>query len=265
MHSPENPYQATGGTSPPPYRGGGLEYGRMVSFVFENPRWFVNLLLMGVCQLIPIIGPMVVLGYQFDTVEALHRDPRRRYPDFDFGRFVDYLVRGLWPFLVVLIASVILVPLMMGCSAAVIIGIGLAVAGANTQSIGPMMLTLLPLIILTAIVVGIGIQLLLLPLQLRAGLAQDFAAAFDFSFFKSFLATMWKEALVGMLFLAVVGVAAAIVGFAMCFIGIYLTMGVVMLAQANYYFQLYELYLERGGQPIPLKPHVPAPLPRPQV
>ena len=78
-------------------------------------------------------------------------------------------------------------------------------------------------------------------------------------FIKHFVANAWKECLVGMLFLMLVGVAAAIVGMAMCFIGIYVTMGVVFLAQANFHFQLYELHLARGGQAVPLKP------PKPQM
>src|SRR5436190_21917671 len=109
----QNPYQASGSAAASPYRRGAMEYGQIVSYVFQNPNWLINLLMMGVCQLIPIVGPLVLVGYQFEVVEALHRDPRRTYPDFDFGRFVDYLVRGLWPFLVGLVASVVIAPIMM--------------------------------------------------------------------------------------------------------------------------------------------------------
>jgi hypothetical protein len=31
-------------------------------------------------------------------------------------------------------------------------------------------------------------------------------------------------------------------------------MGLLMLAQCHLWHQLYELYLERGGSPVPLKP-----------
>ena len=262
---PQNPYQPTGDGGPPPYRRGVMEYGRMVSYVFENPKWFVNLLLMGVCQLIPIVGPLVVMGYQFEIVEALHRDPRRRYPDFDFGRFGDYLLRGVWPFLVALVAAVVMVPIVIGLMFAVLCGFGMAVSGGGNQNLGPSLGILIPLAIVAYVAFILGLQLVMIPLVLRAGLAQDFGAAFDFSFFKRFLATTWKECVVGMLFMFVVGLGAAFVGILLCFVGIYLTMGVVMLAQAHFYSQVYELYLDRGGEPIPLKPpKVPLPMPQPR-
>ena len=92
---------------------------------------------------------------------------------------------------------------------------------------------------------------------------QDFGGAFDIPFFKRFLATTWKECLFGMLFIMVVGFAALFLGLLMCFVGIYITMVVLYLVQANFHFQLYELYLARGGEPVPLKQPKPLPLPLP--
>lgn len=261
----QNPYQSFGTSGVPADRRGGLQYGRMVSYVFENPRWFVNLLLMAVCQLIPIVGPLVVMGYQFEIIEALHRDRQRRYPDFDFARFVDYLVRGLWPFLVVLVASLVLMPIIFGGMLAIIVGVAMAVSGAGNQNIGPVLASVVPLVVLGFMAVSIVFQVLLMPLQLRAGLVQDFGAAFDFVFFKRFLASTWKECIIGMLFLIAVSIGAVIVGLALCIVGVYLTIGVVMLAQTHFHYQLYELYLDRGGEPVPLKtPPMPTPLPLPR-
>jgi hypothetical protein len=261
---PQNPYQAGSSGGSPPYRRGTVEYGRMVSYVFENPNWFVNLLLMGVCNLIPVVGPLVLLGYQFEIVESLHRDPQRRYPHFDFGRFADYLLRGLWPFLVVLVASVVLMPIVLGGTFAVIFGFAMSLGRGGGPASAWLGVALV--VFLVMIAVSLALQLVLLPLQLRAGLAQDFAAAFDFGFFKRFLANTWKECIVGMLFLVAIGLAATVVGLALCFVGILFTVGVVMLAQAHFHFQVYELYLDRGGEPIPLKPtKVPMPMPRPPL
>jgi hypothetical protein len=245
---------------PPPARGPeygpgieygpGLEYGRMVSYAFESPKWFLNLLLMGVCQLIPIIGPIVLLGYQFDVVESLHRYRQGRAPDFDFNRFVDYLTRGVWPFLVVLVASLVLVPVIW-IVVALLVGLGVMAGFAG----GPGAAILLGILLL---VLMIAIQLLIfmvmIPLQLRAGLSQDFGTAFNFGFIKSFVATTWKECVLGALFLIVVGIGATVIGFALCCVGVLFTVSVVYLAQAHFHFQLYELYLSRGGEEIPLKP-----------
>src|SRR3954462_1936123 len=88
-----------------------IEHMRMFKYVFENPNWLMNILLSGLCMIIPIIGSLIVLGYQFEAVAALLATQGARYPDFTFSRFAEYLVRGLWPFLVQLIASLVLAPI----------------------------------------------------------------------------------------------------------------------------------------------------------
>ncbi len=90
----------------------GMRYLYAFTWVTESKNWLVNVLLSGVClNFIPIVGPMVLLGYQFENVENLYR--RRKAPclDFDFGRFMEYLKRGVWPFLVQLIAGIVILPL----------------------------------------------------------------------------------------------------------------------------------------------------------
>src|SRR5947209_5698807 len=88
-----------------------IEHMRMFKYVFENPNWLMNILLAGLCMIIPIIGSLIVLGYQFEAVAVLLSTQGARYPDFTFNRFAEYLVRGLWPFLVQLIASLVLAPI----------------------------------------------------------------------------------------------------------------------------------------------------------
>jgi hypothetical protein len=46
---------------------------------------------------------------------------------------------------------------------------------------------------------------------------------------------------------------ASIIGV-LTFIGIYVVQAIAMMASVRFSLQLYELYLERGGEPIPLKP-----------
>src|SRR5262245_53573473 len=105
----------------------GLQYLRMYNYVFENPNWVMNVLLTAVCTLIPVIGPIVMMGYQYEIMISLLMSGGARYCDFDFNRFADYLLRGLWPFLVGLVASLVLVPLMM----AVILPAALLLAAAS--------------------------------------------------------------------------------------------------------------------------------------
>src|SRR5579864_9195444 len=86
-----------------------MHYLDSLTFITAKQGWFLNLVLCGVCLLIPVIGPIVVLGYSFEVFDSLHRDPdKRRYPNFEFDRFTKYLMRGLWPFLVQLIMNFVL-------------------------------------------------------------------------------------------------------------------------------------------------------------
>src|SRR5687768_5874807 len=73
-----------------------IEYVRMYNYVFENPNWLTNVLLTVLCMLIPVIGGLIAIGYQFEVVSSLMLTQGARYPDFNFNRFSDYLMRGLW-------------------------------------------------------------------------------------------------------------------------------------------------------------------------
>ena len=54
-------------------------------FCFQRSGWFVNLLLLAVCLLIPYVGPIVRLGYCAEVAVALEHDPDlRKYPLFRF-------------------------------------------------------------------------------------------------------------------------------------------------------------------------------------
>ena len=64
-------------------------------------------------QVVALIALLAHLQAQFPSVkfiaghEDLDRDPRlEEYPNFDFNRFIDYLTRGIWPFLMQLIVGV---------------------------------------------------------------------------------------------------------------------------------------------------------------
>jgi hypothetical protein len=240
---PANPYQP-----PPPAAlqklppGGGMDYMRMVSYVWENPNWLMSVVFIALCNLIPIVGPIVVLGYVFEVVLALLANQGRAYPDFNFNRFVEYLTRGLWPFLVALAASLVFVPFFC------LFGIAGA-AAEDAQAIATVLGIVVQLLMLIVVpVLMVGMQ----PLMLRAGLAQDFVKAFDFEWIKDFLRRVWLEVVLGMLFLMAANMVLSCVGLLACCVGVLVVGPIISLAHANFLFQVYSLYLARGGTPIPV-------------
>lgn len=228
-----------------------MQYVRSYQFIFDNPNWLTTLLLAGLCLLIPFIGWLVLLGYAFEVMEALHRQGNdRSYPDFTFDKFGTYLVRGLWPFLVNLVVF-FPVGLLFGC----LIGGGTAMLerGAGHGASAQAFQVVLQLVYMVCF---LGLTFVLIPLQIRAGLSQDFGSSFNMVYWTDFLAKTWVELLVSLLFLGLTGAFVMMLGALACCIGYLPASVIITLAAHHLWYQIYELYLARGGVPIPLKQNI---------
>lgn len=258
MFDASNPYESA--PAKPPKPSGVMEYMRSFHYVFENPNWMTNILFVGLCLLstgvIPVIGQLVCTGYQFGVAEALHRHPGSRYPDFDMNKLLDYLVRGFWIFLVGLVVGLAMLPVfaVVAVLFAALIGGAGAASGEDVATVA--MMIVLPILVCVIMAIGIAINMFCVPFMLRAGLMQDFGAAFDFGFAKQFVRNTWKEMILCALFSMVAGLLLTIVGVVMLCVGVYFTMSIALLMQAHLVCQLYELHLARGGDVIPLKAEV---------
>jgi hypothetical protein len=224
-----------------------MQYIQAYRFVFQSPKWFMNLLFSALCILVPVVGQMVLMGWAFEVIEALLVS-RGAYPDFDTNRLGKYLMRGLWPFLVYLVVSV---PVSMVGGVIYMITV---FAGAALAQDHPMVLwVIFPFVFVLVVALSLLTHIVLVPLCLRAGLGQDFASAFSVEFVKDFLKRMWKEMLLVWLFLVVTAPFVAIAGLLLLCVGIYFAQALIMLAQYHFWYQFYDLYLQRGGTPIPLQ------------
>jgi len=221
---------------------------RSLQFITDRKNWKSNILMGAVCLLIPAIGQIVFSGYLFEVIEALQRDPDHvDYPDFDFNRFMEYLMRGIWPFLMSLVVGLIIaVPIML--VAFVIMGLGIAI-GASTNTPALVVVAYL-LTTVVAIVIGLLSVLVTFPAELQAGLGREFNLSRMWAFVKDFNKRVMKETLISVLFLFVMALVAEFVGFLMCCVGIPFTFAAVIMARHHLLFQLYMLHLERGGAPI---------------
>jgi hypothetical protein len=230
----------------------GLQYLRMYSYIFENPNWMMNVLLTAVCGLIPIIGGLVLMGYQYEVVIAMLMSGGTRYVDFDFNKFADYLMRGLWPFLVGLIASLVAVPLALVFVPLMFMVI--ALAGSAGEDAAPLILLIvMPVMFLFIFAISLIPALFIVPMQIRAALAQDFAVAFNFGWVWDFVKKCWMEMFLGMLFVGFTGMILALCGMLACYIGMFFVMPLIFLAQAHFIYELYLLFLSRGGEPVQIK------------
>ncbi len=220
-----------------------MDYFGAYRYLFTSPRWGMNLLLISIAQVIPIFGPMAVMGYVAEMIAVLSKDRRAPCPDFQLDRIADYLVWGLWP----LLASLIVAGL-----GAVLGGLAFLPAFlAGMAGLGDGLAIVLQL--LGMAIFGIAIILisfLTLPLMFATLKAREFAPAFQQDYLISFLSTSWLEIILVWLFLMVTGFPLMIAGMLFFCVGIYPASALVTVATWLLIFQVYERHLVKGGQPI---------------
>ena len=68
-----------------------------------------------------------------------------------------------------------------------------------------------------------------------------------------FVKKTWVELILSILFIQFSGMILMMLGLLAFCIGAYAAMAIMLLAQSHLWYQLYMLYLSRGGRPVPLK------------
>ena len=233
-----------------------MNYSISVTDFFKSPNWLMNLLLGGICLLLPIVGPMVVLGWLITGFWARQEEGFVTFPDFDFSHFGKYLERGLWPFLVFLVVlmifSIVMVPsawiLMIP---AMLVGGLSSGAEANASCFGFFAMVLM-MVFFTVMICAM--MLVLVPLTIRASLTQNFVKSFDVGFVKRFLALTWMQIVLSSLFVMITGTLFVCLGMIVFCVGIYFAAVLVYFSWIHLQKQLYMLYLSGGGEPVPLSP-----------
>ena len=216
-----------------------MRFGLAFNYVLGRTGGFANLLLLAVCGFIPVVGPIVALGYRAEVAQTLLRDDeRRRHPKFDFNLFAEYLGRGIWPFVMGLIVG------MVGAFA-VFVSFFLAFVAATFDPIAGLIVGILGYTASIFLIVAVSA-----PMQFHAELAGklDFAAAFQFA--KSFWFTVGAQAILAWLIFLPLSMFVVILGLLLCVVGVYPAAALVQMAGLHLMVQLYDEYLDRGGDPI---------------
>ena len=190
--------------------------------LFSTPEKWMTILLLAVCMLIPVVGPMVISGYLIRRFASV----RRGIPavDFKFDYFGEYLQIGLWPFLCSMVVSVVAMPLFLLCYTPMVLMMADPKSGALVAVSIVLMLALFA-------IVSILLTLIMYPAILRSGLQMNFGAGFSGGFIRDFLKRVGWQVILWTVILIAISIPLYIVG--------YLAL-----------FQMYDLYLERGGEEI---------------
>jgi hypothetical protein len=232
-----------------------MRYFDSISDFFKSPKWGMNLLLSAVCILVPIVGPLVLHGWHITGLWARNERDPARFPDFDFNQFGKYLERGLWPFVVSFVVTMVVLTMILPVLIVLGGGFFLLVGGdLNHEPSGVMVVLIVLAFIAGYFLVFFTAIVLQVPFVLGATISQDFGAAFNFAFVKPFLRLVWVDLLLAVLFLMMTGLVLGLAGLVACYFGVFFTMPLSFFASHHLQRQLYDLYLSRGGMALPLSP-----------
>ena len=201
-----------------------------------------------VCMLIPIVGQMVALGY---LIRRFSRE-REGKPaeDFVFNYFGEYLMIGLWPTVATLVMSLVIVPF------AVIFMLPIMFAPLIEQENEVLMIILILVGTVLYTIVIFAFTLFFFPVMIRSGLTMDFKSGFSWTFIKSFIRQVGLSLLLYYLLLILISIPLMLVGYLALFVGVYVVAAWLQFAMYHLVFQHYDLFLERGGERIPVNPEV---------
>lgn len=225
-----------------------MEYRRAYGYLFSKPNWIQTVLLLAVCVLIPIVGVLVILGYRSEQLdEWLDDGTDESFKPFDFNRFADLLMRGVWPFLYQLIIGMVF-GLFLGVAYMGVILI--AVGTANKEP--ALFLTALAFFYLFAFFVQVIVKFLSWPFVLHGQVSGKFEFGAAWTFAKDFFSKIGIANLGGIaLCCMIIDVICIFIGMLLFCIGVYPAAAIVMMAEGHILWQLYRRHLERGGSSIP--------------
>lgn len=175
-----NPYQAPSDQKtakpslPPVAPGSSLDFGRSISFFFQDPDWIKKLLLGSLFTLLSffIVGWFFIAGYMIRLIRRAARGEAYPLPDWDdLGGIFGDGVAAVGVYLGYLLPPVFLFVL-------VTVGVSLSTAGGDDTSV-----FVAVFVSLFSVVFGLAmlVVMLFVPSALiRLALDEQFAAAFDF-------------------------------------------------------------------------------------
>jgi hypothetical protein len=94
-----------------------MDIGKSFGFVFEDKNWIEKILIGGILMLIPILGPILMLGYSVELVRNVRKHEMEPLPRWDnwgekiadgFKLFIIYI---LWSLPLIILSMVIVIPL----------------------------------------------------------------------------------------------------------------------------------------------------------
>jgi len=226
--------------------------------------WGCLLLLTGMC--IPVIGQLVLRGWLAIALRRAVSGQDSPLPRLEWD--TDYLGKLIGPGFKGLIAQMLwsapIVACVLCCYFCMGFGwfgvVGAAgVGGAAGEEAGALIggglaLVLYIVVMLLMFAVVVVSSMFLTVAVTRAEIADDLNAAMRFGEVVQMTKMLAKELLLGMLVMSLVNFVVVFFGLITLYLGLF--PGIVIFAVIGTYYraELYRVYLEKGGQPLPVGP-----------
>jgi hypothetical protein len=204
-------------------------------------------------MLIPIVGPIVLMGWHCEIIQRLVRRHPHPIPKLDFGDFGHYLGRGVVPFLVSFLVSLPMIIALYILIFAVAFGIAV-LAQQNVQDFTLIGLGLIGGLAALFLII-IPACILINSFVTFAELTEDFGQSLGFSRVWAYAKRNWKVIFTAQLVFIPISFGMMVAGMAMCYFGIFPAAVMINIAYVNLHWQIYEYDLSRGGPPLPVKYH----------
>jgi hypothetical protein len=236
-----------------------VEYLRGFSRLRQDPDWLskvgVGSLLIFSSFIIPIIGQVALAGWAAMIMRRATQGLDSPLPrlDLDFDYLGKLVGTGFKAFLATLLWTLPVSFLIGGTVACLYFGMFFGVAAAGDQG-GLVFLCLmgvaLPLVSIFAIVASMPAQMALI----RAEVADDLNQAMRFGDVMEMTKKVARELIIGGFVLGFVQWLMMVGSLLLCYLPLIPSLVVMAVVRAHFGAQLYQLYLERGGTPVPVGP-----------
>ncbi|MBI5649677.1 MAG: DUF4013 domain-containing protein [Chloroflexi bacterium] len=225
-----------------------MDIGKSFSYVFEDPKWMMKILIGGIVAIVPIVN-FAAIGYMLATMKNVADGQANPLPEW--GEFGAHFMKGLYA---VVGALVYFAPMiLLYCCIFVLSFAGSAMAGSGSSSGGDTIGTVLGLVTvciqciagLYALVAGVTLYA---PMTRFAMSDNKLAIFWDFRTNFDFIMKNLTNYIIALL-IAIVGSFVAGFGIILCVVGVFFTTFWSYLVTAHVFGQFWRDAQSKGTAP----------------
>ncbi len=214
-----------------------MEFGRAFSYAFEDSEWIKKVGIAALVFLIPLVGPIILMGWSLEIIRRVSLDDPQPLPDWsNFGGFVG---KGFKAFVVVL-AYALPVILIVICGQAVTFGSAAALEN-NPETASTVALVASICMGCFALIFGILAGLLIPPALGNLAATEEVGAAFRFGEIFGLLRSAIGPYLISIIIISLVSPILASIGSLVCGIGALAAVAYTQVITSHLYGQAYKV------------------------